>query len=214
MSLIDQQRRLQGSYGRAIARRRNGVAGNARLTSSTAAVLFLLFAAEGLSLFGIGRFLTLHIVVGMMIVPPLLVKLGSTSYRFTKYYLGDPAYKEKGPPPVILRMLGPFLIVVTFVLMVSGIALLYVPGHLRSTVFFVHKASFVLWFGALAIHVLGHLLETAELAPRDWSRRTREDVAGASARQWLIVTSIVAGLILGIFFAPDAGRFLLSGGVR
>jgi hypothetical protein len=43
----------------------------------------------------------------------------------------------------------------------------------------VHKASFVLWFGAMTIHVLGHLGEVFRLAPRDWLRRTRRDVTGA-----------------------------------
>jgi hypothetical protein len=31
----------------------------------------------------------------------------------------------------------------------------------------LYRASFVLWFGAITIHVLGHVLETARLASLD-----------------------------------------------
>ena len=76
---------------------------------------------------------------------------------------------------------------------------------------FVHKASFVLWFGAMTIHVIGHIVETARLAPRDWSARTRRDIAGAGARQWLVVVSLAAGLVLGIAVAPQVGTWLAAG---
>jgi len=53
----------------------------------------------------------------------------------------------------------------------------------------VHKASFVLWFGVMTIHVLSHLAEVLRLAPRDFLRRTRREVTGAGTRQWLIAAS-------------------------
>lgn len=196
--------------GKVPARLRESVAANARLTSGAAAVLFVLLAIEGLTLLGIRHLTTLHVVVGLALVPPVLLKLGSTGYRFVKYYLGDPAYREKGPPPALLRLLGPFVVVLTFAVIGTGVALLLVPPGWKAELLFLHKASFVLWFGATAVHVLGHVLETVRLAPRDWSRRTRRRVAGAGARQWLLVTSVAAGLLLGITFAPYAGRFLPS----
>ncbi len=87
------------------------------------------------------------------------------------------------------------MVILTVVLLASGIALVSGPHSLRHTLLFVHKASFVLWFGAMAIHVLGHLVETARLAPLDWARRTRRDVAGAGARQWALAASLVAGVV-------------------
>jgi hypothetical protein len=68
----------------------------------------------------------------------------------------------------------------------------------RHSLLFLHKASFVLWFGAMTVHVLGHLIDTARLAPRDGVRRTRRDVAGASARQWTLAASLIAGAVLGV----------------
>ena len=65
----------------------------------------------------------------------------------------------------------------------------------------------MLWFGAMTIHVLGHLVETARLAPKDWLRRTRHDVAGATARQWALAASLVAGVILGVVMLGPAAHY-------
>ena len=116
----------------------------------------------------------------------------------------DAPYRRKGPPPLLLRLLGPFVVVLTVAVLATGIALLYVPAGDRSEWLFLHKATFVLWFGATALHVLGHVLDTARLAPRDFARRTRRQVGGASARRWLLVTSLVVGVLLAVGVAPRA----------
>jgi hypothetical protein len=175
-------------------------------------VLLVLLAAEGLTIPFIHRLLTPHVVIGMVLVPPVLVKLGSTGYRFARYYAGKPAYVSKGPPLALLRLLGPFVVVLTLVLFASGIAVLFAVGPWRSNLQLLHKASFVLWFGAMTIHVLAHLSDTARLAPRDWYGRRRRDIAGVGARQWLLVGSIAAGVLLGAVFATKAGLFLSHGG--
>ncbi len=38
--------------------------------------------------------------------------------------LGAPAYRRKGPSPVLLRILGPVLVILTLVLLSSGVGLL------------------------------------------------------------------------------------------
>lgn len=189
---------------------RHGVEGNARLTGSFGALLFVLLAAEGVTLLGVRALLSPHVFIGMLLVPPVLVKIGSTSYRFVRYYLGDPAYRRKGPPPLVLRLLGPFVVVLTVVVLASGVALLLVPPSQRGGLLLMHKAGFVLWFGAMALHVLGHLLDTARLAPRDWMRRTRRDVAGAGARRWALVSSVAAGAMLGVAFLGWVGPWVSS----
>lgn len=188
-----------------------GVEGNARLTGTTAAVLFVLFAAEGLTVLQIRSLLTAHVFIGMLLVPPILVKIGSTTWRFFRYYAGAPAYRRKGPPPPLLRMLGPVMVVLTVIMFASGIALLLGPTSVRSSMFFIHKASFVLWLLATAVHVLGHLLDTARLAPQDWAARTRRQVQGATARQWLVASSVAIGLVLGVIVAPKVGPWLAAG---
>ncbi|MHB8439415.1 MAG: hypothetical protein ACYDD4_09660 [Acidimicrobiales bacterium] len=182
----------------------SGVRGNARLTASTAAVLLVLLAAEGVTLVGIRQHLSLHIFLGMVLVPPVALKMASTAYRFVRYYAGSPEYRRKGPPPPLLRLLGPFVVALTVLLFASGIALLALHGHWYRRMVFVHKASFVLWFGAMTVHVLGHVIETGRLGLRDWTRRTRSAVPGAGLRQWLLVASVALGIPLGLLFMGGA----------
>jgi hypothetical protein len=183
------------------------VEANSRLTAGTAAVLFVLLAIEGLTVLRIGALLTWHVVVGMLLVPPVILKIASTSWRFARYYLRDRAYREKGPPVVVLRVLGPFVVVLTIVLFASGIALLLDPNGLGGHLLLIHRASFIIWLAVMAVHVLGHLVETGRLAPRDWMRRTRRQVPGAGLRQLMIVASLVVGAILAVSLAGRTSDF-------
>lgn len=176
-----------------------------------AALLLVLLVAEGLTILRVRSLLTPHVVIGMVLVPVVLLKIGSTTWRFARYYLGDPEYRRKGPPPLVLRLLGPFVVVLTVAVLGTGIALLFSPGAGRSQWMFLHKATFVLWFGAMTLHVLGHLLDTARLAPRDFYWRTRAQVHGASARQWLIVGAAAIGAILALAVAPKIGPWQAAG---
>ena len=185
---------------------------NARLTGSTAAVLLVLLAAEGVTVLRVHALLTPHVFIGMLLVPPVVLKTGSTGWRFVRYYRGSPAYRRKGPPPLLLRLLGPVVVVLTVIVFASGIALLVGPRSARHTFLFWDKASFVLWFGAMTIHVLGHVLETARLAPRDWVRRTRHDVDHAGARQWALAASLVVGLLLGALMLHYVSSYHSGGG--
>ena len=192
-------------------RRRDGVEGNARLTGSTAAVLLVLLAAEGVTILRVRALLPPHVFIGMLLVPPVLLKMGSTTWRFARYYVGSPEYRRKGPPPMLLRLLGPIVVVLTVAVFATGIALLLGPQGWRSQMLLLHKASFVLWLAAMALHVLGHLLDTARLAPRDWIKHTRRQVRGAGLRQWAIATSVGLGLVLGVLVVPRVGPWLASG---
>lgn len=190
-----------------------GVEGNARLTGLNAGVLLALLAAEGATLLSIRQLVTPHVFIGMVLVPPVLLKIGSTGWRIARYYLGSPAYRAKGPPPLLLRLLGPAVVLLTVLVIGSGIALLLVPHSLRTQMLFWHKATFVLWFGAMALHVLGHLVDTTRLAPADLVRTTRRQIGGAGARLWAEAASLVIGCILGIVLLPAVGTWLASGGV-
>ena len=144
-----------------------GVSGNARLTAANAALLLVLLAIEGVTVLRVRALLSPHVFIGMVLVPPVLLKVASTGWRFIRYYGGAPAYRRKGPPPVLLRLLGPVVVVLTLVLFASGVGLLLVSKPWLPLLLKVHKASFILWFGAMTVHVLGHALETPALAVAD-----------------------------------------------
>jgi hypothetical protein len=185
-----------------------GVEGNARLTGSNAALLIALLAVEGVTILSIRSLLGAHVFVGMLMIPPVVLKTGSTLYRFLRYYQGAPAYLRKGPPPWVLRLLGPFVVVLTAVVLASGVGLMLVAQPWRGRLLFVHKASFVLWFGAMTIHVLGHLADTARLAPKDWIGSAGRHWPNAGVRRWVLVASLLAGALLGWWFLARVGGYL------
>jgi hypothetical protein len=195
---------------RAQRRADHGVEANARLTATNAAVLIVLLAAEGATILRVRQLISPHVFLGMVLIPPVLHKIGSTGYRFVRYYRGAPAYLRKGPPSLVLRLLGPVVVILTVLLLASGVALLFASPAWSHGLLFVHKASFVLWFFAMTVHVLGHLTEVARIAPRDWLRRDRRDVSGAGTRQWLIAASLVAGALLGLATLSRIGPWLAS----
>jgi hypothetical protein len=185
-----------------------GVEANSRLTATTALVLLGLLAAEGVTVLSVRSMLTAHVLVGMILVPPVMLKIASTGYKFTRYYTGAPAYRRKGPPKPLLRLLGPLVVVLTVALFASGIALLFVPLSSRPALLTIHQASFVLWFGVMTIHVLGHIEDTLKIAPRDFYYRTRRQIAGAGLRQWTLAASLGVGVLLTSLVISKVGGFL------
>lgn len=202
--------RRSTSPGRAVpAAVRDGVEGNSRLTGGAAVILLALLAAEGATIPFIGQLLGPHIFIGMLLVVPVTLKLASTGYRFARYYAGTPAYVRKGPPPIILRLLGPVVVLTTLMLFATGVALL-VAGPPSNTLKLAHKASFILWFGAMAIHVLGHVLEVPKLAMPDWRRHGGREaaLAGSGMRVALLLGSLALGLALALATYSAAGPWL------
>jgi hypothetical protein len=124
--------------------------------------------------------------------------MGSTLWRFARYYGGALEYRRKGPPPPLLRLLSPVVIVLTVAVFGTGVALMLGPLSWRSELLLLHKASFIAWLAVMSLHVLGHLLDTARLAPRDWLRRTRRQIDGAGTRQWALAASLALGLVLAL----------------
>jgi len=188
--------------------RGGGAEGNERLTAMTGAVLLILLAAEGFTILGVHQMLTLHFFLGMLLVGPVLLKLGSTGYRFVRYYTGSLPYVRKGPPALLLRLLGPVVIASTVGVIGSGIALAY-QGPGPSIWLFAHKASFVFWFGAMTIHVLAYAPKLPRLlmpgsAGRD---RARAALVGAGRRWMLLTGSLAGGLLLALATYHLAGRW-------
>jgi hypothetical protein len=184
--------------------RTGGAAGNERLTAMTGAVLLILLAAEGFTILSVHQLLTLHFFLGMLLVGPVLLKVGSTGYRFVRYYTGSEPYVRKGPPALLLRLLGPVMVVTSVGVIGSGVALAYVgPGP--SMWLFAHKVFFVLWFGATTIHVLAYapklprlLTARSHSADHALTSQAHAVLAGAG-RRWLALTiSLAAGLLLAL----------------
>ncbi len=191
--------RAEPRHRRDIGEQTGSADGNERLTAMTGAVLLVLLAAEGVTILFKQQLMTAHFFIGMLLVGPVLLKMGSTGYRFARYYTGAAPYVRKGPPALLLRLLGPVVILTSVGVIGSGIALALVgPGTGASLWLFLHKATFVLWFGAMAVHVLWYVPQLPRLlrhgSPgRD---RLRATLAGAGRRWMLLTAALAAGVVI------------------
>jgi hypothetical protein len=213
----------------ATALRSGGAEGNERLTAMTGAVLLILLAVEGYTILRIGRLLTLHVFLGMLLLGPVTLKAGSVLYRFTRYYTGSEPYRRKGPPAPLLRVIGPINMLLTACVFGTGIMLAVTgpsdyggpTGWLQ-----LHRLSFIAWLFFMAVHVLAYVwplpgLLVAEargvsspeaetgvrvVAGRH-GRRAMEVLGGRGARVALLVASLLAGLVIALLTVHLTGKW-------
>ena len=102
------------------AARVGGPSGNERLTTSVGLVLFVLLALETLTTLSLRSYLPVHSFLGLLLLPPLALKLASTGWRFLRYYTGNEPYRLEGPSKFLLRLLAPLLVASTLSLFGSG----------------------------------------------------------------------------------------------
>ncbi len=173
-----------------------GTAGNGQLTAIAASALLALVAVELATLLNLRSLLTVHAFVGMLLIPLVALKLASIGWRMARYYLGADEYIRLGPPHVLLRTLvGPVLVLATLVLFGTGVALL-VRNEREGTLVGLHKAAFVVWIGALGVHMLAHALNAVGLL--------RERVPGGAMRVALLGGTLVASVGLAVATLPQA----------
>lgn len=175
-----------------------GAAGNERLTAMTGAVLLILLAAEGVTILRVHQLLTLHFFLGFLVIGPVLLKLGSTIYRFVRYYTGAAPYVRKGPPALLLRLLGPVVVATSVGVIGSGVVLA-IAGPGPSIWLFAHKAFFVLWFAAMTVHVVAYAPKLPRLLSNSRNRHQMRRILAGAGRRWLLLTgSLVVGLVIAL----------------
>jgi hypothetical protein len=173
------------------------VEGNELLTSSVAAILTVLLIAEGITILQMGGLVGVHMFIGLVLVPPVLLKLGSTGYRFARYYTGNRAYREKGPPALPMRLLAPVLVAMTVAVFATGIWLLALE-HKSNQVLLLHKVTFIVWGAVFGIHFLVYAPRALRSLRRDWGSLRDHRVPGSSLRGLLVAASLGAGTALAI----------------
>lgn len=193
-----------------------GTEGNERLTYATGAMLLVLLAAIGVTILRIGQLLPEHLFLGMLLVPPVLLKMSSTGYRFVRYYTGNRRYREEGAPMAALRVLAPLVVISTLVVFISGIVLLFAGPSSRETVLPIHKDSFFVWLALVGLHVLGHLPGMSSVLRADYgaSAGLSSDVTGRAGRTLALAGALVAGVVLAIVLIPEFGPWLAPGAIH
>lgn len=179
-----------------------GPAGNALLTAWTALVLLAGSAAELLTLFDIHGLISWHVAIGALLVPPAALKTTSTGWRIVRYYLGHPSYRAAGPPPMLMRLLGPLVILSTLGLLGSGVALILMGSArsrhavldlagFRADWVTVHQGFFAVWAVATGLHLLGRIVPALRITLSP----ARGVVPGAWSR-WLVLALTTASAVV------------------
>ena len=196
-----------------------GPAGNARLTAWLGAVLLVLFVAELATLLSVDGLLSWHIVIGTLLVPPALAKTGSTGWRIVRYYTGHRAYRKAGPPPLVLRVLGPLVVLSTLAVLGTGLALialgpdagrtplLSLLGY-RVSALTLHQGTFLIWAAVTGLHTLGRLVP----ALRILGVRTPADdfVPGGRPRGVVLLTTVLVAALTAMVVLTLSGSWLTA----
>ena len=194
----------------------------------TGAVLLILLAVECYTILRIGHLLTLHVFLGMLLLGPVTLKAGSVIYRFARYYTGSAPYRSKGPPALLLRLIGPIIVLLTACVFGSGI-MLTVTGPSYgppSGWLVVHRISFFAWLFLIAIHVLAYVPRLPRLLAAEargttlpegatdghagagrHARRAMEILGGRGTRLTLLIASLLGGLVIALLTVHLAGRW-------
>jgi hypothetical protein len=178
-----------------------GTDGNEILTSATSVVLVGLLVAEGFTIVNMRGLVTAHMFIGMVLIPPVLLKLASTGYRFVRYYTGARAYREEGPPLLPLRLMAPVLVASTVAVFVTGVLLL-VAGHNSDAVLQLHQLSFIVLGVVFAVHFLAYAPRVARSLRTDWGAARRAAVPGAGFRGMLVAAAVGDGAALALSLLP------------
>ena len=191
---------------RAPRRDLGGSRGNEILTSVTAVVLVLLLVVQGVTLAALDGLIHVHLFVGIVLLGPVALKLGSTGYRFVRYYTGAPADRAAGPPPLLLRVVAPFFVAATLGLFGSGVFML-LDGDGGGTALAVHATSFWAWLACLAIHVVFNVREVWTSMRSEWLARRRARLPGAELRTALVLASLLGGVAVALSLLSKISGF-------
>lgn len=187
-----------------------GVYGNRELTAATGALILILMAALAVTVIAIGPLLGAHMFLGMVLLAPVALKLGSVSYRFTQYYAGNASYRKRGLPEMVMLVLGPLVVITTVIVFASGVVLLLAGPSSRGVWNPIHKISFGIWLAVWWGHVILHVPDL----PKLWQARRRErerpwdDLgSGRGGRALSLAAALVLGAIIAILTLPLFGAW-------
>jgi hypothetical protein len=196
-----------------ISGRSGGPAGNARLTAWLGLILLVVFLAEGVTLISVGHLITAHILIGALLVPLVVAKTATTGWRIARYYQGSPEYRSAGPPPLLLRVLGPLVVLTGVAVVGSGLALIALGSTTFSTIvqvagfrinaLTIHQASFIAWLVATALHVIGRTIPAAQVGLGAGPHG--QGIPGDRARLAAVAVTILIGVAVALVVVHLSG---------
>jgi hypothetical protein len=186
-----------------------GVLGNERLTALAGGILLALIVVELVTTARLRAFMAAHVVVGMLLAGPLVVKLGSTGYRFVRYYTRSSAYVRRGPPQLALRVLGPPLVATTAVVVGSGIGLMVTGPDHAGPLLPLHGFSVLVFLPLIAVHLVAHILATPRLVADDWRMASTALAPGREIRMGVNLGALGLGVLGAILLLPTIAPWMV-----
>jgi hypothetical protein len=183
--------------------------GNERLTSVVGLLLLVpVLVAVATVLLGVHTFMSLHVFVGLALIPVVLLKLASVGWRFGRYYTRSRAYVAHGAPQLAMRVLAPLLVAATVVLFGSGVAMGLPHGHALQIARRLHGPASVIWLVLLGIHVLVYARRALRSTLRDALPTNGTNVRGTAARAYALAIAVILGLVLAGALVPAQHRWI------
>ena len=194
-----------------------GVTGNKRLTSLLGIALFCLLLLQvasalffALLTYNVAFFngptydivRPVHFFVGFALMPLLGLKLASTGWRFSRYYLRARAYRRAGAPTWVARLTAPLLIISGISVFASGVEMWSFQNQLGWPWTAIHNVAAFTFVAVLTLHVVLHLREANREAAADLMAAPAvapepEPFGGRLTRRALLGAAVVAGAVLG-----------------
>jgi len=201
-------------------------------------VLLVLLGIETLTTLALHSYLSEHIFLGLLLIPPVALKLASTGWRFLRYYANSERYRLEGPPRLLLRLLAPPLVV--FGPRIQAWARRRADAEGRSVEYVSRGRMAALVAGTFAVGVYGGYFTAAQgilligvmgaLLPEDMQRMNAAknllsllvNVVAAAAYtlvafdriSWLAAGLIAVGSLIGGFLGAHYGRGLSPNALR
>jgi hypothetical protein len=180
-------------------------AGNARLTAWVGLLLLALLTLQGITLFALNNLISVHLFVGGVLVPLVLLKLTTTGWRMTRYYRQSPRYVEAGSPPLALRLLAPLVIVSSLALLGTGLSLAFI-GRSATRPFMtiagfgisaltLHQIAAIAWIAIAGPHMLARVLPAIRHTTRIGGRHT---VTGGGLRLAVVTLTACIAVTTGL----------------
>ena len=188
----------------------SAVVGNERITALAGAILLVLILVELVSAGILRTLMPIHVFAGVLMAAPLIVKLGSTGWRFLRYYTGSPAFVRRGPPHLALRVMAPLLILTTLAVIGSGIGLVVTGPGSAGLLLPLHGFSVLVWLPLIAIHTFAHIRQVPRLVTDDWGKPSgKSNVSGRGSRLGLNLGALLAGVVAAILLFPGAAPWTI-----
>ncbi len=183
--------------------RRLNPVGNERLTAAVGLLLLAPILVEVATiLLGVHTFMSVHVFVGLALIPPVLLKLGSTTWRFARYYTRSRPYVALGPPQLAMRLLAPLFVAATIVLFGSGVAMGLVHGQALDWARRLHGPASVVWLALLGLHVLVYFTRAVRRTAEDAAPEQRSRARSAGVRGLALAAAIVSGVVIAAAAVP------------